>query len=74
MTPPINPVMLYGGAMDGTDMLAPEASQGIFVKHPISGAETLYQPSDEWTAYFKKRVFIPENFPGRPPAGELTAA
>ena len=43
-------------------------------RHPPKRAFTRYVRSDEWSQHLGKLIFIPEDFPGRPPKREHQTA
>jgi hypothetical protein len=75
MSDPIQ-VYFYGGVIDG---LKSSFTKGIdSYDHPHAkgdrGKYTRYVRNDEWSQHFGKLIFVPQDFPGRPPKRELQTA
>lgn len=70
----------YGGPNDGKTihLTAPPSHYDWPIKpgdrHPEGRQFNRYVPCPEWSAHFKRPIFIPQGFPGRPPKRELQAA
>lgn len=75
MNEPIQ-ITFFGGVNDGGKGAFTQAPQIYDYPHKAGdrGNFTRYVRSDEWSQHFGKLVFIPQDFPGRPPKRELQAA
>lgn len=67
-------VYLFGGPLDGEEKHFAFQPKEHLARVPGRKEPAHYQHSREWSDYFERLTFTPQDFPGRPPHRELQPA